>query len=408
MALNLATEISNLNRTRVLLRRLSADRVFLNGVEENWTANLRVLLEEELIQLLSNEDVNSTIRTFDNVEFPFLNYYLEFAHALSINVLERFYARGADFNRNIGHGSPIRNALSRSRANGNTVIEFLLNHDGDPTQELFPILDRAVQSYGDNYVRRSQILTTILSAQSIVINRDFIYTLLGRPDVIFEILRPANATIQNVMQNCRDLHLDINWNAAGQKKLDLFILLIDVFNLNINEQQLLFSMANLDDSICEFISNHHTLDLNFEFVDNLGVTWTPVGKAIQDGQYQLLVKFVKAGFRLLPLDDAHRATLGANAVQIAKLITKQGLEYSDFYFNDEGDFEDPDVWQVVQDILAEIAVEIPERRGTLMELATIKLRNLIGHDGIAQQVEEGAIPGNNNIFQFFSEDPFEN
>lgn len=349
-------------------------------------------VEAELIKLLPTIDVNTTIRTNDQ---SLLMYYMKYAIKPSIVVLEQFIKCGAGVNSANRHGSVTHVAISRKLKNVVQVVQLLIDSGSDPRlrdSSNRSCVDLAIKRFESDFDTRCQVLVILLGSPFIEIDFNLLDKLLKEPDAIFEVLKSPNEGLRTLLQDeCRNLHRVIDWNAAGYKKLDLFILLVDVYQLDINAEEVVMAPISRiyiksyeNDAMFDYAMKHPKLNLKVLF-NGL----TPLEYAIANDNYEVAVKLVKAGFKLRCIDLSDRKfCFEDNFVSLSKLITMKGGDYRDYFDVQEKNYF-AEFWKSLRnelDLLNHWIQTIPSRRGTLMELATLKLRQRLSGDDIMELI----------------------
>lgn len=393
--------MSNLDRVRGLMKAIST---CLNS------ETTRKQLETELIQLLPSIDVNSSFEAIprDNEPLGLLHYHFLYGHHPSMAIIEKFIVCGADVNRSSSHGTVLFIAISnRQLTNVVEVVKLLLDNGADPNCFKNACFEKALNAQHLNDDTKYQILQLLLKSPIIKIDAQLFYGFRYYPDALYQVLmKPTEKLRLLIHEECQDLLNEIQWRPNGNKELDLLVLLIDVYGLDINAADFLFQPSYLDEELFDYILNHEKLDLEVRRRDFLGRS--PLEFAFETNNYKTAIRFIKTGAKLENCNL--KFTVVENFTPLFKLITMKGFDYLKFFEFEEKFYAEPFLsrrWHAIQNELNLFKgwfATVPKRRGTIMELVVLRMRRHLTREQIMEAIGDREI---DPTIKFFALEPLD-
>lgn len=158
----------------------------------------------------------------------------------------------------------------------------------------------------------------------------------------------------------------------------------------------------MDEKLFDCVLNHEKLDPNVRLTSK-GLEMTTLEIAISRDNYGLAVKFLKAGCEMTIPNQ--KRLVGKNFAPLSKLITMKGFGYQDFFITD-ADHYDKEEWPAIKMelYLFQLWIKtVPKRRGTLMEMVTLKLRQQLTRDELMVMIGNREL---DQIIRFFAHESF--
>lgn len=291
------------------------------------------------------------------------------------------------------------------------LVDCLLSHGAEP-QKIH--VSTIVQMVIAKLARRPSelgltVLYKLLAFPQVTVE-EFVNGMLRFPDVLFAFLKNADHVLRLAIKDTfPELHLDIEWDVFGMRKLDLIKLLLNDLEYDINakpvtryRKPLVFILLNLkaselNDKIISYVCNYEKVDLEIQCYYSMV---TPPEYAITNNSFNFAVKLIKAGAKLTKkrIHIVHSTQF----TSLVKAITFRGLDYRHFL-----EFRTNDSKCTGKAIRHELDLvnlwidTVPKRRGTLMELTAIKLREQLTSARLMQLIGDREV---DSIVKFFAQE----
>lgn len=242
--------------------------------------------------------------------------------------------------------------------------------------------------------------------------KDIVNGILQFPDALYDFLRKAKQDLRtSIKDKFPKLLLQIEWDRFGKLKVYLLQLLLNEYKYDINsfpasfrQLPLVIILSNLErtsahDQLLDYVLNCEAINLE---IDCYGGFTTPLDYAIHHNNFDVAVKLIKAGAKLSNVKTRKIYVRSPQFTNLVKTITLKGLNHLDFLDFQIFQHDGADSRMSYElDSLKIWLTSVPKRRGTLMELATIKLREELASAQLMQKIGNREV---DPIVKFFAQE----